>query len=76
MKAVANTLGVARSNLIARREAAASSRSFYRKAEDATLLQAIRAVIDARPSYAYRRVTALVNRLRRTSARPATLNIV
>jgi putative transposase len=70
MKAVADTLGVARSNLIARREAAVSSRGLYRKAEDAALLPAIRAVVDARPSYGYRRVTALVNRQRRNEGAP------
>ena len=42
MKAVADTLGVARSNL-------------------AELLARIRPLVDARPSYGYRRVTALLN---------------
>jgi hypothetical protein len=33
----------------------------YRKAEDAEFLPAIRAMVDARPTYAYRRITALLN---------------
>ena len=70
MKAVAETLGVARSSLVARRRMAKPVRGLYRKAEDAALLPAIRSVVDARPSYGYRRVTALVNRLRRSEGVP------
>ena len=34
----------------------------YRKAGDAELLARIRALVDQRPTYGYRRITALVNR--------------
>ncbi|KQS85280.1 integrase [Methylobacterium sp. Leaf361] len=62
MKAVADTLGVARSHLAERLSRPAQPRGPYRKPEDAQLLPTIRAIVDARPSYGYRRVTALVNR--------------
>jgi transposase InsO family protein len=63
MKAVADTLGVARSNLVeqAKREAS-RPRLPYRKAGDAELLARIRPLVDVRPSYGYRRITALLNR--------------
>ena len=70
MKAVADTLGVARSNLTTRRQTTEPTRGLYRKTEDAALLPVIRAVVDARPTYGYRRVTALVNRLRRSAGEP------
>jgi putative transposase len=63
MTAVATTLGVARSNLVERAQRGGSRpRLQYRKAGDAELLARIRPLIDARPSYGYRRVTALLNR--------------
>ena len=43
----------------------------YRKAEDAEFLPAIRAIVDARPTYGYRRVTALLNRELRLQRQPA-----
>ena len=64
MKAVADTLGVARSNLVAQAKRGGSRpRPPYRKAGDAELLARIRPLVDARPSYGYRRTTALLNRL-------------
>lgn len=62
MKTVADTLGVSRSNLIARRDGLAKPRRRYQKAEDASLLPLIRRLVDERPTYGYRRITALVNR--------------
>jgi hypothetical protein len=63
MTAAATTLGVARSNLVARAKRGGSRpRLQYRKAGDAELLARIRLLIDARPSYGYRRVTGLLNR--------------
>jgi putative transposase len=62
MKAVADTLGVARSNLAAQAKRGGSPpRPPYRKAGDAELLARIRPLVDARPSYGYRRITALLN---------------
>ena len=63
-------LGVSRSNLIDRLEQRTKARGPYRKAEDAALLPLIRAVVDERLTYGYRRVTALVNRKLRQAGRP------
>lgn len=46
------------------------SRGPYRKPEDAELLAKIRSIIDKRPTYGYRRVTALINRERRLEGKP------
>ena len=52
MKAVAETLGVARSSLAERQAKSARPRGPYRKPEDEALLPTIREIVDARPSYA------------------------
>lgn len=70
MSRIAEALGAARSNLIARRTKPARPRGSYRKPEDEALLPTIRQIVDARPSYGYRRITALVNRLRRAQEKP------
>jgi len=70
MKAVAEALGVARSNLAERRAKPARPRGPYRKPEDAALLLTIRQIVDARPTYGYRRITALVNRALRAEGQP------
>ena len=70
MKTVAEVVGVSRSNLIDRIEQRAKARGPYRKAEDAALLPLIRAVVDERLTYGYRRVTALVNRKLRQDGKP------
>ena len=62
MSRVAETLGVARSNLAERASGARPPRGPYTKAADETLLPLIRRVVDERPTYGYRRITALVNR--------------
>ena len=62
MKAVASTLDVARSNLIERVKDGPKPRGSYRKTGDAELIARIRPLVDRRPSYGYRRVTALLNR--------------
>ncbi|GJE50969.1 hypothetical protein GOFOIKOB_4023 [Methylobacterium tardum] len=66
VKAVADTLGVVRSHLAEHLRRPARPRGVYRKREDARLLPTIRAIVDARPSYGYRRVTALVSRALRS----------
>ena len=71
MKAVADTIGVARSNLVDQlRRPERPRRGRYRRAEDDAVLAAIRAITDARPTYGYRRVTALLNRARRSAGEP------
>jgi len=61
---------VARSHLVARLSKSARPRGSYRKSEDAALLPTLRPIVDARPTYGYRRVTALVNRLLRSRGEP------
>jgi putative transposase len=67
VKVVAEMFGVARSNLIAQMQRATRQRGHYRRQGDDELLQAIRQLTDARPTYGYRRITALLNRARRAS---------
>ncbi|WP_157985967.1 IS3 family transposase [Teichococcus vastitatis] len=68
---MADTLGVARSNLADQlRRPGRPRRGPYRRAEDEAVLAEIRAITDARPTYGYRRVTALLNRARRSSGEP------
>lgn len=62
MKAVAETLGVSRSQLACRAAGSPRRRGRYTKADDAWLLPMIRRIADGRASYGYRRVTALLNR--------------
>ncbi len=62
MKAVAETLGVARSNLIDRLKGRTKPRRRYHKAQDAAVVPLITALVSARPTYGYRRITAILNR--------------
>jgi len=71
MKAVADTLGVSRSNLIERLKGKSKPRGPYHKVEDAELLPTIRRLVDQRPTYGYRRIAALLNRERRAADKPA-----
>ncbi len=66
MKVIADTLCVARSNLI-EQLARPKPCGRYRRQGDDELLTAIRQLTDARPTYGYRRITALLNRARRAS---------
>ena len=70
MSAIAKTLGVSRSNLIERASKPSRHRGSYRKPEDVSLLAKLRPIIDQRPTYGYRRVTALLNRQRRKEGKP------
>jgi transposase InsO family protein len=62
MKAVADTLGVARSHLHGKVHQASKPRGPYRKTEDGELLLLVRRLVDERPTYGYRRITALAKR--------------
>ena len=62
MKAVADVLGVSRSNLHDRLKGTTKPRRRYHKAQDAALLPLITALVTARPTYGYRRITAVLNR--------------
>ena len=71
MSAVAKTLGVSRSQLHARLAGPAEPRRCYNKAQDAVMVPLITALVTARPTYGYRRITALLNRqLRADGAAP------
>ena len=65
MSRVAKVLDVSRSQLHARASGASKPRGAYSKADDVELLPAIRRLVDQRPTYGYRRLTALLNRERR-----------
>jgi putative transposase len=70
VKTVADTLGVARSSLVEQLTRGARQRRGYRRQGDDALIAAIQRISDARPTYGYRRVTALLNRARRQSGEP------
>jgi hypothetical protein len=61
VKAVADALGVARSNLVERLKSSVG-RQRRPRADDESLLPMIRTIGAERASYGYRRVTALLNR--------------
>ena len=72
MSAVAETLGVSRSNLHDRVSGKTKPRRRYHKAQDAALLPLIERLLTARPTYGYRRITAVLNRqLRSEGLAPA-----
>lgn len=62
MSVVAEAIGVSRSNLHDRLGGSAKPRRGYHKAQDAAVLPRIRRLLAERPTYGYRRVTALLNR--------------
>lgn len=62
MKTIVDTLGVARSNVIERLSGRRHTRAERYEKRDEILVDAIRAIVDQRGSYGYRRVTALLNR--------------
>jgi putative transposase len=68
VKVVADTLGVARSNLVEQVRGSSKRRGRYQRQGDDELMAAIRQLTDARPTYGYRRITALPNRARRASS--------
>jgi putative transposase len=70
MKTVTTTLGVARSNIIERRNGTRPRRELQERAGDVELAGAIRSLVDARPTYGYRRIAALLKRQRRSDGLP------
>ncbi len=70
MKPVADTLNVARSNLIERRNGARPLRGPQDREGDDALLADIRRLVDARPTYGYRRIAALMRRERAAAGLP------
>jgi hypothetical protein len=68
MKAVADRLDVSRSNLHERVSGKTKPRRRYHKAQDAALLPLIERLVAKRPTYGYRRITAVLNRKLRTDS--------
>ena len=66
MKTISQTLGVARSNVIERRDGRRPRRGPQERRGDIELAGAIRRFVDARPTYGYRRIAALIKRERRS----------
>jgi len=64
VKAVARALGVSRSNLVDRLSGVSRSRGRYSKLEDAGVIAQVRAIVDRRPTYGYRRITGVLNKER------------
>jgi putative transposase len=70
MKMIAETLGVARSNLYDRLKGTTPARGRYHRRGDAELLARITRLVTARPTYGYRRITAVLNRELKAEALP------
>jgi putative transposase len=66
MKAVTETLGVARSNIAERVKDTRAKRGPQTRQGDLELAAEIRRLVDARPTYGYRRIAALIKRERRS----------
>jgi putative transposase len=68
MKAVTDTLGVARSNIAERVKGMRAKRGPQVREGDLELAAEIRRLVDERPTYGYRRITALLKRQRPAGA--------
>jgi hypothetical protein len=66
VKTVSTTLGVARSNVVERRDGKRPRRGPQERPGDVELAGAIRRLVDERPTYGYRRIAALLKRERRS----------
>lgn len=74
MKVVTDTMGVSRSRQYEKQRAALHQvKRFYHREDEERYLSLIREIIDDRPTYGYRRVTALLNR-RLRNAGDVTVN--
>ncbi len=67
---MADVLGVSRSNLVERLKGNDKPRRRHHRAQDAALLPLVKPLVGERPTYGYRRITALVNRERVTRKEP------
>src|SRR6478752_5478571 len=70
MKAITDTLGVARSNIAERVLGVRPKRGPQTREGDLELNAEIRRLVDARPTYGYRRIAALLERERRSAGLP------
>ncbi len=62
MSSIASVMGVARSHLYDRTRGSGRARGPYRRQGDGEILPLIRRLVDERPTYGYRRITALLRR--------------
>ncbi len=69
MSAIAQTLEVSRSNIYDRLNGKTKPRRSYHKAQDVAVLPLIQKLVAKRPTYGYRRITAILNRLLRQEGR-------
>jgi hypothetical protein len=67
VKTVADTLDVARSNVVERQKRARPARGPQIRPGDVELTTDIRRLVDQRPTYGYRRIAALLKRERRSA---------
>ena len=67
MKTVTDTLGVARSNIADRVKGVHAKRGPQTREGDLELAAEIRRLVDARSTYGYRRIAALIKRERRST---------
>lgn len=67
MKTITDTLGVARSNVAERIKGLRPKRGPQTRDGDLALAAEIRRLVDARPTYGYRRIAALIKRERRSA---------
>jgi putative transposase len=70
VKTISTTLGVARSNVVERRDGLRARRGPQERPGDVELAGAIRQFVDERPTYGYRRIAALLKRERRSDGLP------
>jgi len=63
MKVIAETLEISRSNLLARVKGQTKPRRRYHKAQDAALVPLVKELVSRWPTYGYRRITAVLNRI-------------
>jgi len=70
VKTVSTTLGVARSNVVERRNGKRPPRGPQERRGDVELAGAIRDLVDKRPTYGYRRIAALLRRQLRAAGEP------
>jgi transposase InsO family protein len=70
VKTVSTPLGVARSNVVERRDRRRPQRGPQERPGDVELAGEIRRFVDERPTYGYRRIAALLKRERRSSGLP------
>jgi len=70
VKTVSTTLGVARSNVVERRNGKRPTRGPQERRGDVELTGEIRDLVDKRPTYGYRRIAALLRRQLRAAGEP------